>query len=172
MFRATTFPSSGAEDCVMLSPPVGMCRGYRKAVKTGWQGVRPMDELPANLSWQPSCSHGTYQQETITSRSRQRLMMGTWLPETCWATSRREIKNTKVTSSWFFLSIMYKFPRFRTTQNFPIHIHSHCNKQLHTGSLLYLPNIICPIPLPCVNRVSRVTMIKQPTESGKQILVT
>ena len=25
----------------------------------------------------------------------QLLMMGTWLPETCWATIRREIKNTK-----------------------------------------------------------------------------
>ena len=39
--------------------------------------------------------YSTYQHETITSRSRQLLMMGTWLPETCWATSRREIKNTK-----------------------------------------------------------------------------
>jgi hypothetical protein len=28
------------------------------------------------------------------------------LPETCWATSRREINNTKVTSSWFFLSTL------------------------------------------------------------------
>jgi len=27
--------------------------------------------------------HGTYQHEAITSRSRQRLLMGTWLPETC-----------------------------------------------------------------------------------------
>jgi hypothetical protein len=50
-----------------------------------------------------SCSHGTYQHEAITSHSRQLLMMGTWLPETCWATSRREIKNTRVTSSWLFL---------------------------------------------------------------------
>jgi len=39
-------------------------------------------------------------------RSRQLLMMGTWLPETCWATSRRELKLTKVTSSWFFLSTL------------------------------------------------------------------
>ena len=54
-----------------------------------------MDALPANRSWQPSCSHGTYQHEAITSRSRQLLMMGAWLPETCWATIRREIKNTK-----------------------------------------------------------------------------
>jgi len=66
-----------------------------------------MDALPANRSWQPSCSYGTYQHEAITSRSRQLLMMGTWLPETCWATSRREIKNTKVTSSWFFLSVLF-----------------------------------------------------------------
>ena len=31
-------------------------------------------------------------------------MMGTWLPETCWATCKREIKDkTKVTSSWFLI---------------------------------------------------------------------
>ena len=30
-----------------------------------------------------------------TNSSRQLMMMGTWLPETCWATIRREIKNTK-----------------------------------------------------------------------------
>ena len=54
-----------------------------------------MDALPANRSWQPSWSHGTYQHEAITSLSRQLLMMGTWLPETFWANIRREIKNTK-----------------------------------------------------------------------------
>ena len=54
-----------------------------------------MDALPTNRTWQPPWSHGTYQHEAITSRSRQLLMMGTWLPETCWATIRREIKNTK-----------------------------------------------------------------------------
>ena len=43
MFRATMCPSSGADDCVMLQPRVGMCRGCRKVVKTGWQVVRPMD---------------------------------------------------------------------------------------------------------------------------------
>ena len=51
-----------------------MCRGCGKVVKTGWQVVRPL---------------------AITSRSSQLLMMGTWLPETCWASIRREIKNTK-----------------------------------------------------------------------------
>ena len=52
-------------------------------------------------SW---CSHGTYQHEAITSRSRQLLMMGTWLPETCWATVRREIKNTKSDIQLVFLT--------------------------------------------------------------------
>ena len=56
---------------------------------------KSMDALPANRTWQPSCSHGTYQHKAITSRSRQLLLMGTRLPETCWATIRREIKNTK-----------------------------------------------------------------------------
>ena len=56
--------------------------------------------------------YSTYQHEAIISRSRQLLMMGTWLLETCWATSRREIKdNTKVTSSWFFLSTLRKLVR-------------------------------------------------------------
>jgi hypothetical protein len=45
-----------------------------------------MGALPANRSWQPSCSHSTYQHRAITSHSRQLLLMGTWLPETCWAT--------------------------------------------------------------------------------------
>ena len=69
--------------------------------------VRPSDALPANRSWQPSCSHGTFQHEAITSRSRQLLMMGTWLPETCWATSRREIKNTKSD-----ILLDFSFPHF------------------------------------------------------------
>jgi len=45
--------------------------------------VRPLDALPANRSLQPPCNHGTYQHKAITSRSRQFLMMGTWLPEIC-----------------------------------------------------------------------------------------
>jgi hypothetical protein len=93
MFRSTMCPSSGADDCVMLQPCVGMCRGCRKVVKTGWQVVRP-----------PSCSHGTYQHKAITSRSRQLVMMGTWLAETCWATIRREIKKYK---KWHLVGFSY-----------------------------------------------------------------
>ena len=35
------------------------------------------------LYFSSNSSHGTYQHEAITSRSRQLLMMGTMLPETC-----------------------------------------------------------------------------------------
>ena len=79
MFRTTMCPSSGA---------------YAPAYHATNSS---MDALPANRSWQPSRKHGTYQHEAITSRSRQLLMMGTWLSETCWATIRREIKNK---NSW------------------------------------------------------------------------
>ena len=71
-------------------------------------GSASMDALPTNRTWLPSCSHGTYQHKTITSRSRHLLMMGTWLPESCWETIRREIKYTILTSSWFFLSTLIR----------------------------------------------------------------
>ena len=41
MFRATMCASSGADDCVMLQPRVGMCRDCREVVKSGCQIVRP-----------------------------------------------------------------------------------------------------------------------------------
>ena len=54
------------------------------------------DSLPAATA--------QYQHVAITLRCRQFLKMGTWLPETCWATCKGEIKdNTKVTFSWFLI---------------------------------------------------------------------
>jgi len=45
-----------------------------------------------------------YQHVAITLCSHQLLKMGTWLPETCGANCKGEIKdNTKVTSSWFLI---------------------------------------------------------------------
>ena len=71
----------------------------------------------------------------ITSRRRQLLMMGAWLPKSCWATIRREIKNTKVTSSWFFLSTLNYDARSTThqiyenlTTNLPFIMHSPLSK--------------------------------------------
>ena len=127
-----------------------MCRGCGKVVKSGWQVVSQlalrvscdtnpsMDALPANRSWPPSCSHDTYQHETITSRSRQLLMMGTWLPETCWVTSRREIKNTKVASSWFFLSTMKFLVWLRILQHLKMDFIMHlafCVSKTHSVAL-------------------------------------
>ena len=66
MFRATMCPSSGADDCVVLSPRVG------------------------NVLFKQA----HYQHEAITLRSRHLLKMGTWLPETCWATCKGEIKDS------------------------------------------------------------------------------
>ena len=74
---------------------------------------RPMDALTTKRNWPPCCSHGTYQHKAITSRSRQFQMMDTWLPETCWATIRREIKNTK------FLTTFLQ-PRHIPTQGYNI----------------------------------------------------
>jgi hypothetical protein len=48
--------------------------------------------------------YSTSQHKVITSSSRQPLMMGAWLPETCWATIRREIKNTK---KWHLVGFSY-----------------------------------------------------------------
>jgi hypothetical protein len=67
MFRATMCPSSGTDDCVVLSSRVGMWRGCRKVVETVWEVVRPlrscyvlrMDTLPASRFWQPSYSYDT-----------------------------------------------------------------------------------------------------------------
>jgi hypothetical protein len=93
-----------------------MCRGCREFVKSGWQVVRPWmgsfhepihGRTTTNQTWQPPCSHGTYEHEAMTLHSRQLLMMGTWLPKTCWTAIKREIKNTKSDISWFFLSTLY-----------------------------------------------------------------
>jgi len=55
-------------------------RGCRKAVKSGWDVVRPCSETYlCNTTY----CYSTYQHERITSRSYQLLMMGIWLPETC-----------------------------------------------------------------------------------------
>ena len=71
-----------------------------------------------------------HQHVAITPRSRQPLKMGTWLPETRWATSRREIKYTKVTFSWFFLSTLNYDARSSTHQIVKVHI-VHLNDPIH-----------------------------------------
>ena len=83
-----------------------------------------MEALPAKRTWPPSCSHGTYQHEAIASRSRQLLMMGIRLPETCW--TRREINNTKSDISLVFLI----HTELRCTVNHTSDLHSNISTVL------------------------------------------
>jgi len=82
-----------------LSEPVIMCIDWgvhSTVVQWIHYLLTGSDSLPAAMA--------QYQHVAITLQSRQLLKMGTWLPETCWATCKGEIKdNTKVTSSWFLI---------------------------------------------------------------------
>ena len=67
-------------------------------------------------------------------------MIGTWLPETCWATSRREIKNKKLTSSWFFLSTPNNekpTTKLRHSHHLPISLHTFVPQPSQSRSRLY-----------------------------------
>jgi len=72
-----------------LSEPVSRQCVYWgvRSVATNYSLLTGSDSLPAVTA---------HQHVAITLRSRQLLKMGTWLPETCWATCKGEIKdNTK-----------------------------------------------------------------------------
>ena len=98
MFRATMCPSSGADDCVVLSPRVGIVLWLQNRLA----GSVSIEEFVARtpqwthylLTGSDSLTAATaqYQHVAITLRSRQLLKMGTWLPETCWATYKWENK--------------------------------------------------------------------------------
>ena len=83
-----------------------------------------------------------YQHVAITLRSRQLLKMGTWLPETCWATCKEEINdNTKVTSSWFLIPYwitMHGQPHMRSQNTFVFTATTITNSNL--------PSILLPPP--------------------------
>jgi len=114
MFRAAVCPSSGADNCVVLSPRVGIVPWLQECCQNQLAGSVSIKELvlrtPQWTHYLPTGSDSIpaataqYQHVAITLRSRQLLKMGTRLPETCWATCKGEIKdNTKVTSSWFLV---------------------------------------------------------------------
>ena len=141
-----------------------MCRGCREVVKTGWQVVRTMDALPANRSWPPPCSLGTYQHKAITSRSCQLLIMGTWLLETCWGTIRIEIRDTKCdiylvflihTESLIFL--MEDKPAFKK------HVTSHYRSPIRVekveraGMTILRPDVCSNVGVNCVHSGSENT---------------
>jgi len=117
MFRATMCPSSGAVDCVVLSPRVGIVPWLQEGCQNRLAGsVSIVDNTQVVLrttQWTHYLLTGSdslpattaqYQHVAITLLSRQFLKMGKWLPETCRATCKGEIKDyTKVTSSWFLI---------------------------------------------------------------------
>jgi len=74
MFRATIYPSSGADDCVVLSPCVGV---------VPWLQEGGQNRLAGSLSIEEFVATAQHQHVAITLRSHQLLKMGTWLPETC-----------------------------------------------------------------------------------------
>ena len=139
MFRATMCPSSGADDCVVLSPPVGIVLWLQEGCQNRLAGSVSVEEFVYFTALQayeylevvqgnyllklyelrtPQWTHyllltgsdslpaamAQHQHVVITLRSHQLLKMGTWLPETCSANCKGEIKDTtKVTSIWFLI---------------------------------------------------------------------
>jgi len=89
MFRATMRPSSGADDCVVLSPRVDV-PWLQEGCQNRLAGSVSIEEFVAQwthylLTGSDSLPAATAQHQHVakTLRSRQLLKMGTWLPETC-----------------------------------------------------------------------------------------
>jgi len=87
-------PSSGAEDCVVLSPRVGVVRWLQEGCQNRLAGSVSIEEFVTQRT--PQWTHylltgsdslpaamAQHQHVAITLRSHQLLKMGTWLPETC-----------------------------------------------------------------------------------------
>jgi len=95
MFRATMCPYSGADDCVVLSPHVGIVPWLQEGCQNRLAGSVSIEEFivvlrtPQWTHYLLTCSDSLpaataqYQHVAITLRSRRLMKMGTWLPETC-----------------------------------------------------------------------------------------
>jgi len=92
MFRATMCPSSGADDCVLLSPHVGIVPWLQEGCQNRLAGSVSIEDVLQTLQWTHYLPTGSdslpaataqHQHVAITVRSRHLLKMGTWLPETC-----------------------------------------------------------------------------------------
>jgi len=115
MFRAIMCPTSGADDCVVLSPRVWIVPWLQEGCQNRLAaGSVSIEEFVARTpQWTHNLLTGSdslpaataqHQHMAITPHSRQLLKMSVWLSETCGATCKGEMKdNTKVTSSWFLI---------------------------------------------------------------------
>jgi len=79
MFRATVCPSSGADDCAVISPHVDVVPWLQEGCQNRLAGSVSIEELYELLNGHTA----QHQHVAITLHSRQLLKMGTWLPETC-----------------------------------------------------------------------------------------
>ena len=76
-------PSSGADDCVVLSPRVGIVPWLQEGCPNRLAGSVSIEDYLLTGSNSLPAATAQYQHMTITLRSRQLLKTGTWLPETC-----------------------------------------------------------------------------------------
>jgi len=88
-------PSTGADDCVVLSPRVGIVPWLQEGCQNRLAGSVSIEEFVVVLrtpQWTHHLLTGSdslpvataqHQHLVITLRSRHLLKMGTWLPETC-----------------------------------------------------------------------------------------
>jgi len=95
MFWATMCPSSGDDDCVVLSPRVGIVPWLQEGCQNWLAGSVSTEEFVVVLQtpqWTHYLLTGSdslpaateqYQHVAITPLSRHLLKMGTWLPKTC-----------------------------------------------------------------------------------------
>jgi len=93
MFRATMCPSSGADDCEVLLPRVGIVPWLQEGCKNRLAGSVSIEKVRSTTpQWTHYLLTGSdslpavtaqHQHVVITLRRRQLLKMGTWLPETC-----------------------------------------------------------------------------------------
>jgi len=95
MIRATMCTSSGADDCVVLSPRVGIVPWLQEGRQNRLARSVSIEEFVVVLrtpQWTHYLLSGSdslpaataqHQHVAIALRSRQFLKMGTWLPETC-----------------------------------------------------------------------------------------
>ena len=75
-------PSSGADDCVVLSPRVGIVPWLQEGCQNRLAGSVSIEEFVAKTDSLPAAT-AQYQHVAIALRSRQLLKIGTWLPEIC-----------------------------------------------------------------------------------------
>jgi hypothetical protein len=88
MFRASSYPSSGATTTAVAVSGLPSERGDRSAVGRGWAGQPNPDQ-----------QHCYHQAPTVNQRLLLQLlwllMMGMRMPKTCWAVSKRQVINLR-----------------------------------------------------------------------------